>query len=112
MARIKNYDEYLAVCDTKSQNLDSVIETVNDKLDDLNDQLENLRTSVKDVADSIPDDLDVDNPEEYLWFDDISDKEAERCYDAWGKVAELSSQCSELIRHINRVIDRLDHTEI
>lgn len=112
MARIKNYDEYLAVCDAKSQNLDSVIDTANDKLDDLNARLKNLRTSVKDVADSISEDLDITNPEEFAWFDRISDAQAEKCYDAWDKVAELSSQCSELIRHINYVLDQLDGTEI
>lgn len=112
MALVKNYNDYLSMCDENLNKLDAVLETVNGKLDDLNVQLKDLRTSVRNTAKSIPQDLDVNNPEEYVWFDDISDAQAERCYDAWDKVAELSSQCSKLIRHINRVIDRLDSTEI
>lgn len=112
MAKIKNCNQYLAACDDKSLDLENIVDAANDKLDNLNAQLRQICTSVKAVAEYISEDLDITNPEEFAWFDDISDAEAERCYDAWSILVELSSQCSNLLRHINEVVDQLDHIEI
>lgn len=79
---MKSHNEYINECQNATQMLQSLIETQTNQIEQIRKNLQTIEESIKITEYS----NELRCPDEYDWFDDLNDADAEQCYDEWQNV--------------------------
>lgn len=93
---------------------------------DLNNRTKNLEESLRTIAGQIvnlieainqqerleynSEDYGIGNPEEYPWFDSITDEYADTCYKAWEDFWRADSRATEISGILEDIREKLEST--
>ena len=111
---IGSFKEYIERADIASSEITERYDENVDKLvkflDILSEAKSYLNKELNPKYEDVYTDYNIDNPEEYAWFNDISETEAARAYDYWDYVTygiEISDKVSELVDYYKSEIQNM-----
>lgn len=111
---INSFKEYIERADIASSEITERYDENVDKLvkflDILSEAKSYLDKELNPKYEDVYNDYNIDVPEEYTWFNDISEKEVARAYDYWDYVTygiEISDKVSELVDYYKSEIQNM-----
>ena len=98
---------YIEDCKEAKDSVDSITAKLSNELkqliSDISEYEKNIPTYGK--AEYLYDNYDVDNPEEYDWFNSASDDDVEKCYDTWDGYVDAIDEYKRITRIVEDISD-------
>ena len=108
-------ETYIQDTEGVSDKLDESIEFIMKNIKACNDKIAEIREIIEEIEKRYPDEywyeqegMELDNPDEFAWFDQVPDDEVDSYYDAFEDVYDKGKQFEDGIKRAGQIRDMLD----